>query len=168
MNKQQKSNLAVGAGIAATLAAAAAAVYFTTGKHAGNRKKIKKWGHNLKNDVVKELHKADKMSQAAYNKAVDVVSKNYAGMKDVAGPELAEAVKELKAGWKNIEKEFVAAKNNKTVKKVVSSVKQAAKSASAAVKKAATKKVVQKTVKKVMSKVAKKPMKKAAKKAARR
>lgn len=98
MRKAQKQGLAVAGGIAA-LAAAATTVYFMTGKHAKNRKKVAKWADNMRKDVVKELSKAGKASQATYNKAIDVVTKNYKGLKNVSATELALAAAELKSNW---------------------------------------------------------------------
>ncbi len=80
MKKSQKQAIAIGAGVAA-LAAAATGVYFMTGKNAKNRKKVAKWMGDMQKDVVQELNKAGKASQAVYNKTVDTVAKNYAGLK---------------------------------------------------------------------------------------
>nr|MDQ3018641.1 hypothetical protein [bacterium] len=66
MKKSQKQALAVGAGLAG-LAAAATGVYFMTGKHAKNRKKVSKWAEDMQKEVVNELGKAGKTSQAVYN-----------------------------------------------------------------------------------------------------
>jgi len=115
MNKAQKRALGIGAGVAA-LAAAATAVYFTTGKNAKNRKKIATWAKQMQADVVKELNKVKKDSRAAYNQAVDEVARNYKAAKKVTGPELAALVTELKGHWDVIRGEMASAQ--KKVKRV--------------------------------------------------
>ncbi len=129
MKKSQKQALAIGGGIAA-LAAAATAVYFTTGKNAKNRKKISKWTKDMKKDVVKELGKAGKVSQASYNKAIDTVAKNYRNVKNMDLSELAMAAAELKSNWDVIRDEMSAA--GTTVKRIApKSVKSIAKKVTA-------------------------------------
>jgi hypothetical protein len=115
MNKGQKQAVAVGAGVAA-LAAAATAAYFLTGKNAKNRKKLATWASKMQKDVVTELKKVKKGSQAAYNQAVDTVVKNYKTAKKVSAPELAAMAKDLKAHWDVIRLELENA--GRTVRKV--------------------------------------------------
>ena len=105
MNKTQKRAVAVGAGVAA-LAAAAAGVYFFTGKNAKNRKKVAKWAGEMQRDVVKELKKVRQSSQAAYNKTVDAVAKNYKAARKISGPELATVAADLKKHWTVIRREM--------------------------------------------------------------
>lgn len=125
MKKSQKQGLAVAGGVAA-LAAAATAVYFMTGKNAKNRKKVAKWANDMRNDVVKELGKASKVSQATYNKAVDTVTKNYKTLKKINTAEVALAASELKKSWDAISSEMEAAV--KTVRHIApKSVKSIAK-----------------------------------------
>lgn len=115
MNKTQKRNIAVGAGVAA-LAAAAAGVYLMTGKNAKNRKKVAAWAGRMEKDVIVELKKVKQNSQAAYNQAVDVVAKNYKAAKKVSGPELAAVARDLKGHWNVIRLEMENAA--KTVRKI--------------------------------------------------
>ncbi|QQS22697.1 hypothetical protein IPM19_03640 [bacterium] len=143
MKKSQKKAVAVGAGLAA-VAAAAAGVYFLTGKNAKNRKKLAKWAGDMQNDVVRELNKAGKHTKASYHKVVDTVAKNYKGIKNVSTAELAEAAAELKGHWESISKEVGNAA--KVVKKALPA-KKAVKAVKATVKKAA-KKATKKTTKK--------------------
>ncbi len=112
MKKSRKQALAIGAG-AAALAAAATGVYFMTGKHAGNRKKVAKWVGDMQKDVVKELKKAGSTSEAAYKKAVDTVAKSYKGAKKLSASDLALAAAELKGSWGAIRTEM-----NKAVSQV--------------------------------------------------
>ncbi len=167
MKKNQKIALEVGAGVAA-IAAAAAGVYFMTGKHAKNRKKVAKWATNLKEDVVLDLNKAGKATKETYTKIVDSAAKNYKGLKNVSTAELAAVAAELKGSWDNISAELNQASKN--IKRVVPKVAKAAaktakKTAKKAVSKAAPKKAVAKA-KKVAKKTVKKVVKKATKKAA--
>src|SRR4051812_16498367 len=115
MKKSQKQAIAVGAGVAA-LTAAAAGVYFMTGKNSKNRKKVASWAKNMQRDVVRELGKAGKVSQATYNKAVDSVAKGYKGMKNVSLSELAMTAAELKSHWDLIRDEMNQA--GQTVKRI--------------------------------------------------
>lgn len=120
----KKTGFAVGAGVAA-LAAAAAATYFLTGKHAGNRKKLAKWAKDMKTDVAKEFTKAGKMTQAGFHKAVDQVAKNYKAAKKVSAPELSELANELKSHWVTISKEINSA--TQSIQRVVPKAARAVK-----------------------------------------
>lgn len=125
MNKSQKTAVAVGAGVAA-IAAAAAGIYFLTGKNAKNRKKVAKWADSMRKDVIKELKQAGKLSKSGYNQLIDEVSRNYQGLKNASGPELKALATELKGHWDAISKEVGSAARN--VRKVVpKSVKSVAK-----------------------------------------
>lgn len=148
MKKTQKQAIAVGASLAA-VAAAAAGVYFFTGKNAKNRKKVSKWANDMQNDIVKELNKAGKHTKASYQQIVDKVAKNYKGLKSVSTAELAEIAQELKGHWDSISSEVSKASNvvKKTVKKTVA--------------KSPAKKVIKKATKTVAKKVTKKAVKKA-------
>jgi hypothetical protein len=143
MKKSQKKALAVGAGVAA-VAAAAAGAYMLTGKNAKNRKKVAKWAGDMKDDVVKQLDKAGKVSKATYNKIIDTTAKNYKGLKNVSAEELAMVAGELKDSWGMISDGMSAA--TKTVRKVVPT----------ASKSTAKKVTVQKTTKKAVKKTARK------------
>ncbi len=120
MNKSQKQAVAVGAGVAA-LAAAATAAYMLTGKNAKNRKKLANWAGKMEKDVVAELKKVRTGSRAAYNQAVDTVTKNYRAAKKVSGPELAAVARDLKAHWDVIRMEMENA--GRTVRKITPKAK---------------------------------------------
>ncbi len=156
MKKSQKQGLAVAGGIAA-LAAAATGVYFMTGKHAKNRKKAAKWMNDMQKDVVAELSKAGKASQATYNKAIDMVAQNYKGVKNISASELALAAADLKSSWDIIKSQMDGAVS--TVKRITP------KAAKSVAKKVGVNKSVKKAVQKVAKKVA---PKKAAKTSAKR
>lgn len=161
MKKNQKRALEVGAGIAA-VAAAAAGVYFMTGKNAKNRKKVAKWASNLQEDVILDLNKAGKATKATYNKIVDSAAKNYKGLKNVSATELAAMASELKSSWDTISAELSTA--SQSVRKAIPKVAKAAK---ATAKKTVAKKVASKA-KKAVVKVAKKATKKTVKKTSKR
>lgn len=116
MKKNQKTALAVGAGIAA-IGAAAAGVYMMTGKNAKNRKKAVKWMSDMQKDVVKQLNDAGKVTKATYHKVVDTAAANYKGLKNVSAGELASAAAELKSSWDAISAEMKTA--GATVTRVV-------------------------------------------------
>ncbi len=151
MKKSEKQGLVVAGGLAA-LAAAATGVYFMTGKHAKNRKKAAKWLGDMQNDVVNELGKAGKASQATYDKVIDTVAKNYSGLKNVSTTELAVAAAELKSNWDAIKSQMDGAIT--TVRRV-SPTSVRTKAQKVAVKKAVSKAPAKKTA-------AKQPAKKAA------
>ncbi len=161
MKKNQKRALEVGAGIAA-VAAAAAGVYFMTGKNAKNRKKVAKWASNFQEDVILDLNKAGKATKATYNKIVDSAAKNYKGLKNVSATELAAMASELKSSWDTISAELSTA--SQSVRKAIPKVAKAAK---VTAKKTVAKKVASKA-KKAVVKVAKKATKKTVKKTSKR
>jgi hypothetical protein len=127
MKKSSKKAIAVGAGVAA-LTAAAVGTYFLTGKHSGNRKKVKKWAGDMQKDVVKQLKKVENVTEAAYKKAVDVAATNYKGLKNISALELANTANELKGHWAVIQKELKsAAKTAKHIRPTGSSKKRSVK-----------------------------------------
>lgn len=109
-------SIAIGAGVAA-LAAAAAGVYFMTGKHAKNRKKVSGWAKAVQKEVINDLEKVGKASKVAYEKSVDTVIKTYKDAKDINQADLLELADELKASWNAVKQELDSAQ--KSVKKVV-------------------------------------------------
>ncbi len=123
-NKQ----IAIGVGVA-TLAAAAAGVYFMTGKHSKNRKKVATWATSVKKEVVKDLEKVGKVSKSAYDKSVDTVIKGYEGAKNIDQADLMELAGELKAGWDSVKTQLEEA--GKKVAKTVQTTKKAVSKAPA-------------------------------------
>lgn len=115
MKKSHKGAAAAGIGITAALAAGAAAAYFLTGKGgAKNRKKLAKWAETAKKEVAKEAKNMSAATQSSYNKAVDVVMKNYKDMKNIDKSELVAFGKELKGHWTDIQKEMKNIMNKKS------------------------------------------------------
>lgn len=108
MNKKTRRNAAIGAA-AAMFAASAAAAYFLYGKRgASNRKKIKVWAVKAKGEVLQNIAEMRKVSQAAYNEAVDTVLRRYARVKTVGPKEAQTLARELKGHWRNIQQELKA------------------------------------------------------------
>lgn len=155
MKKNQKIALEVGAGVAA-IAAAAAGVYFMTGKNAKNRKKVAKWANNFKEDVVLDLNKAGKVTKQTYAKIVDTAAQNYKGLKNVSAAELTAVAAELKSSWDNISAELSNASANvrKVVPKVAKVAAKTAKKTAKSVTKATPKKAAKKVAKKTATKKA--------------
>lgn len=138
MNKTQKK-IAVGAGITALAAAAAAGTYFFAGKRGKeNRAKVSKWADTAKKDVVKQLKGMKDVTKSSYNSAVDAVVAQYTKAKKVNPKELIALASELKGHWDNI-----AGEVSKVAKKVAPK-----KAAKAAPKQAAKKSPAKKTAKK--------------------
>lgn len=140
LNKKSttKKVTAVGAGLTA-IAATAAAVYLFTGKNAKNRKKMARWAKDLQSDVVKELNKTGKATKASYNKLVDQTAKNYSGLKNISGKEVVELATELKGHWDMISQELSTA-GKKITKVIPTQTKSVAKKVKVITKKKVTKK----------------------------
>ena len=148
MNTKQKK-IAVGTGLAALAAAAAAGTYFFAGKRgAKNRAKVQKWADSAKKDVVKQLKSLEQVSKKTYAQTVDAVMDQYQKAKKLKPEEMVALASELKGHWDAIAAEVatagkkVAPLAKKVAKKVVKTVtpskKTPAKKASA--KKTASKK----------------------------
>ncbi len=133
MNKTQKK-IAVGAGITALAAAAAAGTYFFAGKRGKeNRAKVSKWADTAKKDVVKQLKGMKDVTKSSYNTAVDAVVAQYKKAKKVDPKELIALASELKGHWDNIAGEVTKVARKVTTKKPTKTVaaKKAAKNAPA-------------------------------------
>jgi hypothetical protein len=108
-------DIAIGAGIAAAVAAVAGAYFLYGAKDAAkNRKKVKAWSLKAKGEVLEKLEKLSDINEEIYHKIVDEVSAKYQKIKDIDQKDIENFVGELKSHWKKIEKE---------VKKKISSKK---------------------------------------------
>jgi DNA-directed RNA polymerase subunit F len=108
-------DIAIGAGIAAAVAAVAGAYFLYGAKDAAkNRKKVKAWSLKAKGEVLEKLEKLSDINEEIYHKIVDEVSAKYQKIKDIDQEDIENFVGELKSHWKKIEKE---------VKKKISSKK---------------------------------------------
>lgn len=114
----KKSGMSGGkiAGVAAGLAAVGAGAYYLLGpKGKTNQKKVVGLYEKMKKEVSAEIKKAKEASAPLYNKAVDVISKNYAKQYKMHEKDIEKFAKKLKGEWKSIEK--VAKKTAKTLTK---------------------------------------------------
>ncbi|HAT68195.1 MAG: hypothetical protein A2481_04100 [Candidatus Yonathbacteria bacterium RIFOXYC2_FULL_47_9] len=111
------AKVAVGAGIAA-LAAFAAAGYFLYGKDgAKNRKKVRGWMLKAKGEVLEGVEKMKDVSEADYKLIVDKVGAKYKAVKNIDPAEVEAMVRELHGHWKNIKKTISPAPKKKVAKK---------------------------------------------------
>jgi len=109
--------VAIGAGVAA-LAAFAAAGYFLYGKDgAKNRKKVKGWMLKAKGEVLEGVEKMKDVSEEQYAMIVDKVGAKYKAVKNIDPAEVEAMVKELHGHWKNIKKSISPAPKKKVAKK---------------------------------------------------
>lgn len=95
---------ALAIGLGATAVAAAAAYFLTGERGEKNRKKIKAWAEEAKNELVKELKGLKQVSKDSYAEMVDEVVGRYKATKGATPRELSALKKELKAHWRNITK----------------------------------------------------------------
>lgn len=97
--------IGIGAGLAAAAAAAAAGAYFLYGKNGPkNRKAVKGWMLKARGEVMENIEKLDKVSEAKYRDIVDGVIRTYKNAKKASPAELAAAAAELKSHWNSIKK----------------------------------------------------------------
>ena len=95
---------AIAVGITALAAAAAGAYYlYGSDKAATHRKKVKSWMLRMKAEVMDEIETAKEVTQEAYEKTIDKVSKKYAQLKNVDKDELAELANRMRSHWKDIQ-----------------------------------------------------------------
>jgi hypothetical protein len=107
MKKTAAEKVAVGAGVAALVAAAAGTYFFYGSKDAKkNRATAKAWSHKAKNEVIKELKKASATTEKSYHATVKDVAARYQKLQKLDPKEVAVFVSELKSHWKNISKEL--------------------------------------------------------------
>lgn len=109
--------VAVGAGIAA-LAAFAAAGYFLYGKDgAKNRKKVKGWMLKAKGEVLEGVEKLKDVSEEQYAAIINKVGDKYKAVKNIDPAEVEAMMKELHGHWKSIKKTISPAPKKKVAKK---------------------------------------------------
>lgn len=119
MNKETKTNVAIGAGIA-SLAALAAAGYFLYGSKDGakNRKKIRGWMLKAKGEILENVEKMKNVSEEEYRMIVDKVGAKYKAVKSIDPKEIEMMMKELHGHWKNIKRSITATPKKKAAKRV--------------------------------------------------
>jgi len=105
--------LAAGAGVAAL----AGGAYYLLGPDAKkNQKKALELIAKMKKEVEKEMKKAKEMSVPMYQKAVDMISENYAKQYEMHGPEIMAFAKTLKKEWKGVVKKATKTPAKKSTK----------------------------------------------------
>jgi DNA-directed RNA polymerase subunit F len=105
-NKKIATGVAVGAGIAAAVAAVAGAYFLYGAKDAAkNRKKVKAWSLKAKGEILEKLEKLSDVSEEVYNKIVDEVSEKYKKVKNIDQEDIEKFGKELKSHWRKMERD---------------------------------------------------------------
>jgi hypothetical protein len=123
MVKNKKSKISGGeilAGVAGAAALAGGAYYLLGPKAKAHQKKAKTLMAKMKKEVESELKKAKEESGPMYQKAVDIISENYAKQYQLHGPEIKAFAKKLKREWKGAVKKAtpkLVKKSTKTAKK---------------------------------------------------
>ncbi len=140
----QKKNTDVGivVGVAAGVAAIAAAGYFLFGPNGkNNRKVIKGWTVKMKGEVLEKIEKLKEITPEMYDTIIDEVSAKYAKLKHVNQEEIAIVTADLKKYWKVISRDVKAKQGGakKKVTQVKKVVKTVVKKAAKTVAKEATK-----------------------------
>lgn len=124
-------------GIAAGLAAAAAAGYYFYGSK--NAKKHRgaavKWANDLKKDVLRQARGLKNLTAEEYAALVEKVAATYRDAKNIDREDLARAAQELISNWDKVKKELRTAAN-KGKAKAKTAGKRAGTKAKRAVKKA--------------------------------
>lgn len=101
--KDDKISAAKMIGVGIGIAAAAAAVVLATSPKL--RKKIKKWGEDMRDEVTTRIKDVQDLTEEKYDQIIDEVKPKYEALKDVSTDELNAFVSELKDHWKSISKE---------------------------------------------------------------
>lgn len=104
--------VAIGTGV---VAAGAGAYYLLGPKAKAHQKKAKILLAKMKKEVTQEIKKAKQVSAPVYNKAVDIISKNYAKQFKMHEKDIEAFAKKLKGEWKGASK--VVKKSVKSLKK---------------------------------------------------
>jgi hypothetical protein len=96
----------VGAGLAA--AGAAGYYFYASPKAKSHRKIAAKWATDLKDDVVREAKKVQKLRAKDFAKIVDVAAEAYHGIRSIDAGDVRRAAKELKSNWQSVQEELTA------------------------------------------------------------
>jgi hypothetical protein len=110
------AKVAIGAGIAAAVAAAAAGAYMLYGKQgAKNRQKIKGWALKAKGEVLDQMERMEHVTKDSYEGIVNNVMAQYKTIKNIDQKDLIALAGQLKGMWSHIQKH--AAPKKKSAKK---------------------------------------------------
>lgn len=105
--KKTKKGISKGkvvAGVAGVVAISAGAYYLFGPDAKKHQKKASALLLKMKKEVQTEIKKAKEVSTPIYNKAVDVVSKNYAKQYKLHGKDVKAFASKLKSEWKGVKK----------------------------------------------------------------
>jgi hypothetical protein len=117
----------IGAGIAATVAAAALGAYLLYGKDgAKNRKKVRGWTLKAKGEILEQVEKMGHVTEAGYQDVVNRVIASYRGAKNVTGPELMALATDARKHWKALKPLIKKAAKQMDAKKTASRKRKAA------------------------------------------
>ncbi len=98
--KKSGGNAALGAGVAAAVAAAALGAYFLYGKDGQkNRRKVKGWMLKAKGEILERVEGLESVSQDAYEDIVKKVLAGYKGAKNVTSAEVLEMTNDARRHW---------------------------------------------------------------------
>lgn len=138
----------VGGALAAAAAAGATYYFYGDKKAKKHRQAASKWAKGMKQEVLREAKKLNKIDKKDLARIVDKAAAVYAGARAIDKKDLQAAASELKRNWEEVKREVSGG-----VKKVT--------------KKTAPKKAAKKTVKKAVKKAPKKVAKKKTTKSSR-
>ncbi len=114
-NTVNKGLVAGSVGLAAASVAALAGGYLLYGAKdaAKNRKKVRGWTLKAKGEILEKIEKLQDVSEDKYNDIVDVVTKKYAGLKDIDPADLTALVNDAKKHWKVIHRQLAGTPKKK-------------------------------------------------------
>lgn len=128
MSGSQKA--AVGAGVAAAVAAAALGAYFLYGKDGDkNRKKVKGWMLKAKGEVLERLESMEMVSEESFKQVLDKVLANYRGARNVTSADLLALAADVRKHWNALKPAFKKAKAENSASRRGSSRRKTARSA---------------------------------------
>ena len=103
--KDKKESTNNGLGVVAGVAALSAAAYVLFGPNAKkNRKVIRGWAVKMKGEIIEKFEDVKVVTEPAYHRIIDQISKKYSKNKNIDQKELKSAVTELKKHWKTMTK----------------------------------------------------------------
>jgi hypothetical protein len=103
MSSGKKMAIGGAAVIGAAAAASAAGAYYLLGPNAkAHQKKAKDLMTKIKKEAAAEFKKAKKVGTPVYNKAVDMISQNYAEQYKTHAKEIKAIAAKLKSEYKNV------------------------------------------------------------------
>jgi hypothetical protein len=119
---------AVGAGLAALVAAAAGAYYFYGHKKSTeHRKNLKTWAVRMKGDVMEQIENLKDVNEEAYHSVVDGISEKYQQLKSVDPADVAALAARMRMHWKDIQRDINSVTSGGSARRASSSTSRRAK-----------------------------------------